>query len=202
MASQCGGSDCGHKSIRRDFMAGVAFLHGQYFAPRYRRNEHASLDVYKRQHIYGMYDLLGPRTAYACRSLGVPYVLEPMGMFRPIVRNIALKRLYHSIWGKRMARGARHIIATSPMEAAELTAERIPRDQIVVRRNGIEMPITMPTAGKFRARWKIPPDAVVILFPVSYTHLGRGEARHIRRIGIEPAHRRATRHTPPSIRCV
>src|SRR5690242_3156987 len=36
--------------------------------------------------IYGFYDLLGPAVALFCRRQGVPYMVEPMGMYRPIVR--------------------------------------------------------------------------------------------------------------------
>jgi len=158
------GREAVHNGIRTIYLPTRARYRALTFNPALRPFLHECLRQFDLVHIYGMYDLLGPQTAYACRSLGVPYILEPMGMFRPIVRNIALKRLYHWIWGRRMARGARHIVATSPMEAAELTAEQIPRDQIVVRRNGIEMPITMPASGEFRARWTIPPDAAMILF--------------------------------------
>jgi glycosyltransferase involved in cell wall biosynthesis len=115
-------------------------------------------------HIYGMYDLLGPSAAKACRSLGVRYILEPMGMFRPIVRNLALKHFYHWVWGKRMAREARYVIATSPMEAGELAVEGIPRNRVIVRRNGIEIPSSLPPAETFRLKWKIPANAAMILF--------------------------------------
>jgi glycosyltransferase involved in cell wall biosynthesis len=134
------------------------------FNPAIRRFLRENLRHFDVVHIYGMYDLLGPSAAKACRSLGVPYVIEPMGMFRPIVRNIALKRLYHWLWGTRMARRARYVIATSPAEAGEFATEGISRKQIVVRRNGIQMPPSVPSAGTFRARWEIPTRAAMILF--------------------------------------
>src|SRR2546425_9192157 len=43
-------------------------------------------------HVYGLYDLLGPVVAAFCRRWRIPYVLEPLGMFRPMVRNVTLKR--------------------------------------------------------------------------------------------------------------
>jgi len=46
------------------------------------------LASYDLIHIYGLYDLIGPQVATACRRLARPYVVEPMGMFQPIVRNI------------------------------------------------------------------------------------------------------------------
>ena len=134
------------------------------FNPAIRPFLRENLRQFDLVHIYGVYDLIGPAAASACRSLNVPYVLEPMGMFRPIVRNIALKRLYHWIWGKRMAQGARHVIATSPMEATDLGDDGIPHEKIIVRRNGIEIPPSLPERGLFRARWKIPASAALILF--------------------------------------
>jgi len=115
-------------------------------------------------HIYGLYDLLGPPIAKSCRALGVPYVIEPMGMFCPIVRNIALKRLYHKTLGQKMIRGARHLIATSPQEQADLAAANIPADKIILRRNGLEFPLSLPAEGTFRVQWKIPSHAALVLF--------------------------------------
>ena len=38
--------------------------------------------------IYGLYEMLGPLVAVFCRLLHVPYILEPLGMKRPIGRSI------------------------------------------------------------------------------------------------------------------
>ena len=115
-------------------------------------------------HIFGLYDLLGPEVAAACRRTGIPYVVEPIGMFVPIVRNFLLKRMYHFVLGRRMLRGARKIIATSPQEVAELTGSGLAREKILVRRNGVEVPETMPEKGKFRAAAGIPENAKVVLY--------------------------------------
>lgn len=115
-------------------------------------------------HIYGLYDLLGPTVAFFCRRFGIPYVVEPMGMFRPIVRNIRLKRLYHRLLGQRLIRGARYLIATSEQERQELVEGGVPEGKVVVRRNGIEGPERLPEPGAFRQRWGIAPEAKVVLF--------------------------------------
>jgi glycosyltransferase involved in cell wall biosynthesis len=115
-------------------------------------------------HIFGLYDFLGPAVAAACRRSGIPYVVEPIGMFVPIVRNFLLKRMYHLALGKRMLRGSRTIIATSPQEIAELAASGLPAEKIVVRRNGVEVPERLPERGKFRATAGIPENAKVILY--------------------------------------
>ena len=115
-------------------------------------------------HIFGLYDFLGPAVAAACRRSGIPYVVEPIGMFMPIVRNFLLKRMYHLALGQRMLRGSRKVIATSPQEVAELASSGLPAEKILVRRNGVEVPETLPDRGKFRASAGIPENAKVILY--------------------------------------
>jgi len=115
-------------------------------------------------HIFGLYDLLGPATAAACRRGGVPYVVEPIGMFVPIVRNFLLKQMYHLALGRSMLRGSRTIVATSPQEVAELASSGQPTEKIVVRRNGVDVPDSLPERGRFRAAAGISADAKIILY--------------------------------------
>lgn len=115
-------------------------------------------------HIYGLYDLIGPRVAGACRRIDQPYVVEPMGMFLPIVRNIRMKRLYHRVLGNRLLAGASRAIATAEQERQEFLEGGIADSKIVVRRNGIDVPAEFPPAGSFRTQWKISKDAKLILF--------------------------------------
>jgi glycosyltransferase involved in cell wall biosynthesis len=115
-------------------------------------------------HHYGLYDLLGPAVGSSCRRLGKPYVIEPMGMYRPIVRNLQMKRLYHRVWGKSFIGGARYLIATAELERQELLDGGTAASRIVVRRNGVELPERLPERGEFRRPQGISPDAKVILF--------------------------------------
>jgi glycosyltransferase involved in cell wall biosynthesis len=135
---------------------------------RYCRERLGHFDVV---HIFGLYDLLGPAVAHACRKQEIPYVVEPIGMFLPIVRNLALKRLYHKFCGDRLLAGAAAVVATSEQEAEEFTRGRgptgqggIPREKIVLRRNGVMAPRELPPPGKFRAKHGLPADARVVLF--------------------------------------
>jgi glycosyltransferase involved in cell wall biosynthesis len=115
-------------------------------------------------HIFGLYDFLGPAIAAACRGRGIPYVVEPIGMFVPIVRNFLLKRMYHLALGQRMLKGSTKIIATSPQEVKEIASSSFPAEKIVVRRNGVERPETWPEYGRFRAALGISEKAKMILF--------------------------------------
>jgi glycosyltransferase involved in cell wall biosynthesis len=115
-------------------------------------------------HIFGLYDLLGPRVAAECRKRKIPYVVESIGMFLPIVRNLWLKRMYHLVWGHEMLAGAEAIIATAEQERDELIGGGVTREKIVLRRNGVEVPTTFPERGLFRRELRIPEDAQLILF--------------------------------------
>jgi glycosyltransferase involved in cell wall biosynthesis len=132
--------------------------------PATKRYCRARLAQFQVVHIFGLYDFLGPTVATLCLQQEIPYVVEPIGMFLPIVRNITLKRIYHRIWGGKMLAGAAAIIATSQQEVQELAAGAIPRTRIVLRRNGVMAPRELPERGLFRAKHQLPAGALLILF--------------------------------------
>src|SRR4029077_13069361 len=55
--------------------------------PAVKKYCRARLQDFDVAHIYGLYDLLGPIVAAACRVRKLPYIVEPIGMFVPIVRS-------------------------------------------------------------------------------------------------------------------
>jgi len=132
--------------------------------PAVQRYCRARLQTFDVVHIFGLYDLLGPAVAGACRVRKIPYVLEPIGMFVPIVRNFLLKAFYHFVWGRRLFEGASTVIATSDQEAKELVAGGVPPGKIVLRRNGVEIPASWPEPGSFRRNRGISQDSKLILF--------------------------------------
>ena len=123
-----------------------------------------SICYYDVVHFYGLYNFLGPAASYYCRRQAVPYVIEPMGMYPPIVRSLRLKRMYLDLLGDRFIRGGRYLVATSEQEKRELIGGGIDAARVEVRRNGIELPPREPEAGKFRRERGISSDAKVILF--------------------------------------
>jgi glycosyltransferase involved in cell wall biosynthesis len=132
--------------------------------PAVKRYCRARLQNFDVVHIFGMYDLLGPAVAEASRKRGLPYVLEPIGMFLPIVRNLWLKRMYHAVWGRRLLQGASAVIATSGQEIEELVSGGLPRARVVLRRNGVEVPRTWPERGAFRKSQGISREEKLVLF--------------------------------------
>jgi glycosyltransferase involved in cell wall biosynthesis len=126
----------------------------------------ASLNSFDLVHFYGLYDLLGPAAGYFCRRQKVPYVVEPMGMYRPIDRSLRFKRLWHGTLGKALLQNAARVIATSDMERQELLEGGIPAAKLAIRYNGIDLSscTPLPPRGTFRSKWKIPPEQPLILF--------------------------------------
>jgi len=132
--------------------------------PAVDRYCHARLKEFDIAHIFGLYDLLGPAVAKACKKQNKKYVVEPIGMFVPIVRNLPLKKLYHWLWGQKLFQGASKVIATSEREMEELAAGGIPRGKIVLRRNGVTMPARWPERGEFRRTHGIARETKLVLF--------------------------------------
>jgi glycosyltransferase involved in cell wall biosynthesis len=117
-------------------------------------------------HIYGLYDLLGPVVAHYCHKYGVPYVIEPLGMVRPIERSFRMKRTWHLLFGKPLLRHAALLIATSRQEEEELIADGFAPTRIALRYNGVDLQefSTLPAAGIFRNEWALPADEPIVLF--------------------------------------
>ena len=125
-----------------------------------------SLRHFDLVHFYGLYDLLGPAVSYFCRRQGIPYIIEPMGMYRPIDRSFRMKRVWHRSLGDSFWSHAAQIVATSEMEEQELLQDGVAREKLVVRYNGIDRAASLAptTRGAFSAKWSIPPDEPLLLF--------------------------------------
>jgi glycosyltransferase involved in cell wall biosynthesis len=132
--------------------------------PAVKRFCRASVREFDVAHIYGLYDFLGPAVAAVCAKQKIPYVLEPIGMYVPIVRSLALKRIYHAVYGQRMFAKACAIVATSEQEVRELEKGGIAPEKIRLRRNGVDAPPRWPEPGVLRKRLGIAHQASVILF--------------------------------------
>ena len=89
-------------------------------------------------HLYGLYTLICPIAARACRKLSKPYLCEPLGMYPPRQRNLLAKHAYNATVTKWMFHHAEKIVATSQPESDDLT-KVFPPSRITVRRNGIDL---------------------------------------------------------------
>ncbi len=116
-------------------------------------------------HCYGLYNLLCPAAAFLARRADRPFVLEPLGMYRPRLRSMGAKRFYNSVFTRWMGRHAARVVATSPAEVEELSELAEPQ-RLVLRRNGIDLgPFQdLPSADRFRAAHGISDGERVILY--------------------------------------
>jgi glycosyltransferase involved in cell wall biosynthesis len=152
------------RGVKAIYLANWFHYRAASWNPALTRYLRARLQNFDLLHIFGLYDLLGPPTAAAARNLKIPCVVEPIGMFVPIVRNLFLKRVYHRFLGGKMLQDAAAIIATAEQEKSELIAGGIPAHKIVLRRNGVAPPASLPEHGMFRKSLSISSDAKLILF--------------------------------------
>ena len=134
--------------------------------PRVIRFCRVHLSQFDLVHFYGLYDLLGPIISHYSRRGGIPYVVEPMGMYQPIDRNITMKKMWHRTIGGVFWRNAARVIATSELEQQELVEAGVPPAKVAVRHNGIDANLNPAghARGRFRAQWGISKDELVILF--------------------------------------
>ena len=117
-------------------------------------------------HVYGLYDLLGPAVTWFCRKWRIPYVIEPLGMTRPMDRSLRLKSVWKGLVARQHLRRATRVIATSEQEREELLREGFAPERVLVRYNGINAGEfrTLPEHGTFRRKLAMANDERMILF--------------------------------------
>jgi glycosyltransferase involved in cell wall biosynthesis len=148
------------------YLATVAHYRALTLNPRVIEFSKSALRKFDLVHFYGLYDMLGPAISFYCRRYGIPYVIEPMGMNRPIDRSILLKQLWHRSVGDTFLQNAERIIATSELEQQELIEDNYSPDRVVMRHNGVgsvSKKAGFPR-GVFRAQYGISRDEPLLLF--------------------------------------
>lgn len=116
-------------------------------------------------HVLGYRDPVGTLAAFAAHRRGIPYVVEPVGMYGPKMRSHRLKSLYQRIVGTQLIARAQRVIATSNLEAGDMRSEGVPPQQIALRPNGVAVDdlIPLPDGDTFRRRYAVPSGAPLIL---------------------------------------
>jgi glycosyltransferase involved in cell wall biosynthesis len=155
------------QGVETVYLSSIARYRALTLNPRVIRFCGASLRGFDVVHFYGLYDLLGPAVGHYCRRESVPYLIEPMGMYRPIDRGLRRKALWHRTLGKEFCSGARRFIATADIESQTLVEDGVPSGKIVVRYNGVDTEIASiadAARGQFRSKWAIPAGEPLILF--------------------------------------
>ena len=116
-------------------------------------------------HVFGFRDFVGTVVAAWAARAEIPYVFEPLGMYRPKLRKVPLKRAFDPAVAGHVARRAAVVVATSEFEKRELVATGIPAARVDVRGNGFPPPLP-PGArnGQLRRRLDVPATAPLVLF--------------------------------------
>jgi glycosyltransferase involved in cell wall biosynthesis len=124
-------------------------------------------------HVFGFRDPLGTLTAAWCRRQGVPYIFEPLGMFRRRLRKLRLKRVIDATVGRGVAAGAALVVTTSELERADLVAGGIAPERVIVRGNGFPPPLPAGAgSGELRALVGLDGDSRIVLYS---GRIGRGK---------------------------
>jgi glycosyltransferase involved in cell wall biosynthesis len=116
-------------------------------------------------HVLGLRDPVGTAAAFESRRRGVPFVLEPVGMFHPRVRSFHLKRGFDTTIGRFVLDGAQALIVTSSVERDDLARGGIDPARVLVRPNGVSFDglWPLPERGPLRERLGIPDDVSLVV---------------------------------------
>jgi glycosyltransferase involved in cell wall biosynthesis len=113
-------------------------------------------------HVMGFRDPVTTVVATWCRARRVPYVFEPVGMFRPRLRKVRLKRAFDATLVRGVASGARLVIVASPREADDVVACGVRRARVRLRGNAFPEP--PPPDGRDALAGIVPDGAPVVLY--------------------------------------
>jgi glycosyltransferase involved in cell wall biosynthesis len=113
-------------------------------------------------HVMGFRDPVSTVVASWARVRRVPYVFEPVGMFRPRLRKVRLKRAFDATLARGVASGARLVIVSSPQERDDVVAAGVDPGRVRLRGNAFPEP---PAAdGTDPLEGVVPDGARVVLF--------------------------------------
>jgi len=138
-------------------------------------------------HVFGFRDPVGTTVAAWCRVRRIPYVFEALGMFRPKLRKVGLKRALDTSIFRHVPGGATRLIACSRLERDEYVDGGIAAGRVIVRPNGFPA-ARAARPGMLRSLLAIPTGAPLVL-SVGRIASGKGLEMLVRSIAeIEGTH--------------
>jgi glycosyltransferase involved in cell wall biosynthesis len=115
-------------------------------------------------HVFGFRDVITTGVASWARLRRIPYVFEPLGMFRPRLRKVRLKRVFDATVARGVTAGAAAVVVSSSVERDDVLASGVAADRVRVRGCGFPDPFTPPGDGRLRRELGIPAGAPVVLY--------------------------------------
>ncbi len=113
-------------------------------------------------HVMGFRDPVTTGVAGWCRVRRVPYVFEPVGMFRPRLRKVRLKRAFDATIARGVAGGARLVVVSSKRERDDVVACGVDPGRVRLRGNAFPSP--PPPSGVDPLAGVVPDGAPVVLY--------------------------------------
>jgi len=113
-------------------------------------------------HVMGFRDPVTTGVAGWCRVRRIPYLFEPVGMLRPRLRKVRLKRAFDATIARGVAGGARLVVVSSEREREDAVACGVDPGRIRVRGNAFPSP--PPPSGVDPLAGVVPDGAHVVLY--------------------------------------
>jgi glycosyltransferase involved in cell wall biosynthesis len=138
------------------------------------RRRLAELDRPDVVHVFGYRDFVGTFSARWARQQRIPYVFEGLGMVRPLLRKVALKRAADRTVYRAVVRDAALLVAASSREQKDYLDGGVERSRIEIRPIGFPMP--RPPAsrpGSLRRRIGVD-ETVPVVLSVGRVARGKG----------------------------
>jgi glycosyltransferase involved in cell wall biosynthesis len=158
------------RSTRRELVDGAEV---RYLGTRWRyrwmgiapstRRELAALARPEILHVFGFRDFVGTVAASWARRSGIPYVFEGLGMVRPKLRKVALKRALDATVYRSVLDGAALLIAASGREREEYLGAGARAERVEIRPNGFPAVTEVPSTGILRSRIGIDGSTPLVL---------------------------------------
>jgi glycosyltransferase involved in cell wall biosynthesis len=125
-------------------------------------------------HVLGYRDPVGTTAALASRRAGIPYVLEPVGMHRRRLRSFRIKAAYEACFGRAIVGRAGLVIATSHLEADELSSDGVTPDRVRIRPNGVVVDELLPLPSRENPRGSRGPSSGPLVLALGRIALKKG----------------------------
>jgi glycosyltransferase involved in cell wall biosynthesis len=114
-------------------------------------------------HVFGFRDFVGTVATRWARRGGVPYVFEGLGMVRPKLRKVALKRGLDATVYRSVLAGATLLVAASAREREEYLGAGARPERVEIRPNGFPAVKDVPATGLLRSRVGLDSSAPLVL---------------------------------------
>jgi glycosyltransferase involved in cell wall biosynthesis len=125
-------------------------------------------------HVFGFRDFVGTLAASWARGQAIQYVFEGLGMVRPMLRKVALKRAFDSTVYRPVLDGARLLVAASSRERDDYMQAGVDAARVVIRPIGFPPPVAPPSRpGALRNRMGLD-GAAPLLLSVGRVARGKG----------------------------